>query len=87
MTLGRPSVYEGRPKFEIENENRCLQKSKLVDLGGQPSPLAPALLWVITGEANQSIAIHRLIFACVAVDREPIWHLHDGFGHQHSQFK
>ena len=72
MNLGGSSVYQGGPKFKIENKNRCLQKSKLVDWRGQASLLAPALLWVITGEANQSIAIHRSIFACLAVERVPI---------------
>ena len=40
----RQSSELGGPKFENENKNRCFQKSNLVDWGGQPSPLAPALL-------------------------------------------
>ena len=35
VDLGEPSVYQGRPNFEIRHKSRCLQKSNL--------PLAPAL--------------------------------------------
>ena len=53
VDLGGPSVYQGRPKFEIMNKSCCLQKSGLfiegakhVDWGPGPSwsLLTPALM-------------------------------------------
>ena len=39
VDLGGPSVYQGEPKFEVKHNSRCLQKSKLVDWGGQACQL------------------------------------------------
>ena len=35
VDLGGPSVYHVGPKFEIKHKSRCIQKSKLVNWGGQ----------------------------------------------------
>ena len=35
VDLGWPSVYQGRPKFEIKHKSRCLQKRKVVNWGSQ----------------------------------------------------
>ena len=41
VDLGGPSVYQGGPKFEIKHKSRCLQKSKLVNWGGQALGTGP----------------------------------------------
>ena len=56
-TLGSQAfIRGGGTKFEIKHKSRCLQKSKLVNWGGQ-APLAPALsVQIVVGLRNSKFS-------------------------------
>ena len=53
VDLGGPSVHQGRPKFEVKHNSRCLQKSKLVDWRGQACRLGGAMPLLGAGPATR----------------------------------